>query len=66
METYTENREGMRRRINRAYFVLVALDDDENPTEVPRLTLISEEDKLEWQNAEKRSALRQQRRKEHY
>ncbi len=66
VETYTENREGMRRRINRAYFVLVALDDDENPTEVPRLTLISEEDKLEWQNAEKRSALRKQRRKEHY
>ena len=66
VETYTENREGMRRRINRAYFVLVAIDDEENPVEVPRLALETDEDRLEWENGKKRRELRRKRRAEHY
>ncbi len=66
VETYTENREGLRRRINRAYFVLVAIDEAENPVEVPRLALETNEDRLEWENGKKRRELRRKRRAEHY
>ena len=66
VETYTENREGLRRRINRAYFVLVAIDEAENPVEVPRLALETDEDRLEWENGKKRRELRRKRRAEHY
>ena len=66
VETYTENREGLRRRINRAYFVLVAIDEAENPVEVPRLALETDEDRLEWENGKKRRELRSKRRAEHY
>ena len=66
VETYTENREGLRRRINRAYFVLVAIDEAENPVEVTRLALETEEDRLEWENGKKRRELRRKRRAEHY
>ena len=66
VETYTENREGLRRRINRAYFVLVAIDEAENPVEVPRLALETDEDRFEWENGKKRRELRRKRRAEHY
>ena len=66
VETYTENREWLRRRINRAYFVLVAIDEAENPVEVPRLALETDEDRFEWENGKKRRELRRKRRAEHY
>ncbi len=65
-KTYVENLNGSRQLINTAYLVMVALDENENPTVVPRLILETEEDKAEWAAAEKRSLLRKQRRKEHY
>ena len=64
-KTYVENLNGSR-LINTAYLVMVALDENENPTVVPRLILETEEEKAEWAAAEKRSLLRKQRRKEHY
>ncbi len=36
----------MKRTINKAYLVLVALDDDDRPTEVPGLILETDEDKM--------------------
>lgn len=65
-KTYVENLNGSRKLINTAYLVMVALDENENPTVVPRLILETDEEKEEWAAAEKRSLLRKQRRKEHY
>ena len=40
VDTYVEHMEdGMRRPINRAYFTMVALDEDDKPKQVPRLIL---------------------------
>lgn len=66
VKTYVENLSGTRKLINTAYLVMVALDENENPTEVPRLILETEEEKAEWEAAEKRAALRKQRRQENF
>ena len=42
VDTYVEDLEGIRKVVNRAYLVLVALDEKGNPTEVPRLLLETE------------------------
>lgn len=65
-KTYVEELNGIRKLINTAYLVMVALDEQENPTEVPRLILETEEEIAEWEAAEKRAMLRKQRRKENY
>ncbi len=65
-KTYVECLDGTRKLINTAYLVMVALDKNENPVEVPRLILETEEEKAEWQAAEKRVKLRKQRNKEHF
>lgn len=66
VDTYVEDLLGMRKVVNRAYLVLVAIDDEGKPTEVPKLILQSESEKAEWQAGEKRYALRCKRRKEGY
>ena len=35
VDTYVENQEGTRKSINRAYFVMVALDENDKPVSVP-------------------------------
>src|SRR5690554_3515755 len=55
VSTYVEKLDGERKLINTAYLVLVALDDDENPKEVPGLLLETEEEKREWEEALERS-----------
>lgn len=62
--TFVENLNGIRHMINRAYLVLVALDDNDNPVPVPGLILETDEEKLEWDAGEKRRELRKQRRLE--
>ena len=64
VDTYIEDTEGMRRPINRAYFTMVALDENDKPCPVPKLLLESEEEKAEWEAAEKRREMRMHRRKE--
>lgn len=64
VNTYVENLDGERRLINVAYLVFVALDENENPKEVPGLILETEEEKKEWEAAVKRNELRQKRREE--
>lgn len=44
--------------INRAYLTFVALDENDKPTRVPRLLLETEEEKYEWEKAEKRNEIR--------
>lgn len=65
-KTYVECLDGTRRLINTAYLVMVALDESEKPVEVPRLILETDEERAEWEAAEKRVKLRKQRSREHY
>lgn len=64
VDTYSEDLDGIRRVINRAYLVLVAIDDDGKPVIVPSLIVESESEKAEWEAGIKRHNLRIQRRKE--
>ena len=64
VDTYVEDLEGMRRVINRAYVVMVAIDEEGHAVEVPGLVVESESEKAEWEAGQKRYALRKQRRRE--
>ena len=64
VDTYEEDLDGKRSPINRAYFTMVALDDKDHPTPVPRLMVETEEEKYEWESAEKRREMRMKRRQE--
>ena len=45
---------------------MVALDENENPVQVPRLILETEAERAEWEAGIKRKQLRNERRKEGY
>lgn len=64
VETYVEHLDSSRTLINTAYVIIIAIDENEKPVEVPRLKLETEEEKSEWMLAEKRAEIRKQRRKE--
>lgn len=65
VDTYTENlNDGMRHPINRAYFTMVALDENDKPKRVPRLILETEAEAAEWLAAEKRRQMRMKRKEE--
>nr|WP_294465764.1 acyl-CoA thioesterase [uncultured Sellimonas sp.] len=64
VDTYVEDSTGMRRPINRAYFTVVALDENDRPKEVPRLVVESETEKAEWEGALKRRENRMMRKEE--
>lgn len=62
VDTYAEDADGTRRMINRAYEVLVAIDQNDKKIQVPDLLIETESEKAEWIGGEKRYALRKQRR----
>lgn len=64
VDTYLEELSGTRKPINRAYLVYVAIDKDGRPVEVPKLTLMTDVQKAEWEGAVKRNKLRKLRRTE--
>jgi len=66
VDTYTEDLAGVRRVINRAYLVEVAIDEEGNPIEVPGLLVESPSEMAEWEGGRKRRSLRAQRREECY
>lgn len=66
VKTFVEALNGEKKLINKAYFVMVALDENEKPTEVPGLILETDEEKEEWAQGEKRNHLRKQRKTENY
>lgn len=66
VDTYVEDRKGMRRPINRAYFVMVAIGEDSKPTKVPPLLVQTEAEKAEWEGAILRREMRLKRRQEGY
>ena len=62
VDTYVENRQGDRERINNAHFMMVALDENDRPVHVPRLTLLTEDEELAWSHGEERQRIRKQRK----
>lgn len=66
VDTYVEDLTGQRKVVNRAYLVMVAIDENGNPTEVPSLIIETESERAEWEAGKKRHALRNKRRKEGY
>ena len=62
VETYVENIKRERSLINKAYLVMVSIDENDKPVRVPRLTLETEEQKVEWKNAEIRHMIRRERK----
>jgi len=51
---FLEELSGERRLINRAHFIMVALDENERPTQVPGLVLEDDVQIQEWAEAEER------------
>ena len=64
MDTYVETLDGMRRPVNRAYLVQVAVDQKDKPVRVPGLIVETESEKAEWEAGIRRRAMRKQRKEE--
>lgn len=61
VSVFVEELSGERKLINTAYVIMVALDENECPTEVPGLILETDEEREEYENAK----LRRKRRMEY-
>ena len=48
----------------KSHFIMIALDTNDKPIEVPRLILETEEDKLAWEHGEERRKIRIKRKQE--
>lgn len=66
VDTYVEELDGDRALVNRAYLVMVALDANERPLQVPGLIVETEEERLQWEAGKRRSELRKKRREEQF
>lgn len=63
VDTFVEALNGEKRRVNRAYIVMVALDTEtRKPTPVPPLLLETEEDHAEWAAGMERMRARKMRK----
>ena len=58
VDSYVESMDGVRTLINHAYLTVVALDQMDQPIPVPRLELITEDEKIEWEQAKRRRELK--------
>ena len=66
VDTYVEEPDGVRKPINRAYLVTVALDKEGKSARVPGLLLQTETERAEWEGGIRRMKLRKERRAEGY
>jgi len=64
VDTYREVLGGTRTLINRAFLVMVAIDENQKPTPVPRLRVRTESEKAAWEAGSKRYDLRKIRKTE--
>lgn len=64
VDTYREALDGTREMINRAYMDMVCINCKGQPEEVPDLAIETEEQKKEYEAAQKRKQIRKQRRTE--
>ena len=62
VDTYVENQKGERERINNAHFMMVALNENDQPVKVPRLILQTEDEELAWAHGVERQRIRKQRK----
>ena len=63
VDTYVESPSGKRERINNAHFMMVALDESDQPVHVPRLILQTEDEELAWSHGVERQRIRKQRKR---
>jgi len=61
VKTYTEALDGSRMLINRAFVIMVAIDENERPTAVPPIAFESEEERLALEEGRRRAERRRQR-----
>lgn len=66
VKTFVESLDGSKDIINTAYIVMVALDENEKPSPIPRLEPLTDEEKTEWEAAVKRNAFRKMRKLENF
>ncbi|MBO6208808.1 MAG: acyl-CoA thioesterase [Lachnospiraceae bacterium] len=66
VDSYVETNDGTRHPINRAYFVMVCMGDNDRPAKVPPLLIENDAEQYEWENGQKRKELREQRKREGY
>lgn len=65
IDSYVESLNGMRRLINRAYVVMVAIDEKTGKTkQVPGLIIETEAQRAEWEGGKRRTELRKHRKAE--
>ena len=64
VDTYIEKPDGQHDRINNAHFMMVALDENDKPVQVPKLILQTDDERLAWAHGEERRRIRNQRRKD--
>ena len=64
VDTYIEEPDGTHVRINNAHFMMVALDENNTPVQVPKLILQTDEERLAWEHGEERRRIRIQRKKD--
>lgn len=65
VDTFVENLNGERVQINNAHFMMIAIDKNDRPVEVPRLVVETEDEKLAWEHGEERRKIRIRRKQEH-
>jgi len=63
VDTYVETPTGQRDRINNAHFIMVALDQQDKPVQVPRLILQTEDEELAWSHGVERRKIRAERKR---
>lgn len=61
IDTYVERSDGMRYSVNRAFLVMVAMDDEENPMPVPELEVTSESERARCEAGLLRKSMRKNR-----
>ncbi len=64
VDTFVETLAGAKKLINRAYLVLVALDENEKPVRVPRIVPDTPQERAEWERAAERNRRRRERMQE--
>ena len=62
IDTYVEQPDGMRRTVNRAFFVMVAVDENQKPIQVPELIITTEAEKARNEAAKMRRDMWKKRR----
>lgn len=63
VDTYVERADGLRYSVNRAFLVMVAMDGEERPTEVPGLLVETEAEKGRYEAGLQRKRMRRERQK---